>query len=77
HKQVRLRTGFYDRNLVKIYQGEARFIDNHHLEISNADGSSYVLSAETIVIASGSRPYRPAHVDFTHPRIYDSDTILS
>jgi NAD(P) transhydrogenase len=76
-KQVRLRIGFYDRNLVKIYQGEARFIDNHTLEITHTDGSSYTLSAETIVIATGSRPYRPPQVDFNHPRIYDSDTILS
>ena len=76
-KQVRLRSGFYDRNLVKIYQGEARFIDSHTLEITHTDGSSYTLSAETIVIATGSRPYRPPQVDFNHPRIYDSDTILS
>ena len=30
-----------------------------------------------VVIATGSRPYRPADVDFSHPRIYDSDTILT
>ncbi len=28
------------------------------------------------MIATGSRPYRPPDVDFTHPRIFDSDTIL-
>src|SRR5262249_43151557 len=28
------------------------------------------------VIATGSRPYRPPDVDFSHPRIFDSDTIL-
>ena len=28
------------------------------------------------MIATGSRPYRPADVDFNHPRVYDSDTIL-
>ena len=76
-KQVRLRSGFYDRNQVKIYQGEARFIDNNRLSITSDDGSSFELSAKTIVIASGSRPYRPAEVDFSHSRIYDSDTILS
>src|SRR5690606_27073878 len=26
--------------------------------------------------ATGSRPYRPEDVDFSHPRIFDSDTIL-
>ncbi len=76
-KQVLLRSGFYDRNLVKIHQGEARFVDAHHIEVMTQDGSHYTISAETIVIASGSRPYHPPKVDFTHPRIYDSDTILS
>ncbi|MFT7400395.1 MAG: NAD(P) transhydrogenase, partial [Rheinheimera aquimaris] len=76
-KQVRLRSGFYDRNQVRMYQGEARFIDKHHLSIRSDDGSCFELSAKTIVIATGSRPYRPAEVDFNHNRIYDSDTILS
>ena len=76
-KQVKLRAGFYDRNLVKIHQGEAHFIDKNTLEITTEDDSCYRLTAETIVIASGSRPYRPPQVDFNHTRIYDSDTILS
>ena len=29
------------------------------------------------MIATGSRPYRPVDIDFNHPRVYDSDTILS
>ena len=33
-------------------------------------------TADAFVIATGSRPYRPPDVDFTHPRIFDSDTIL-
>jgi NAD(P) transhydrogenase len=34
------------------------------------------LRAAGFVIATGSRPYRPPDVDFSHPRIFDSDTIL-
>lgn len=75
-KQVRLRGGFYDRNQVKLYQGEAKFIDKNTLSITGEDGS-FELSAKTIIIATGSRPYRPSDVDFDHSRIYDSDTILS
>ncbi|XPE24827.1 FAD-dependent oxidoreductase [Shigella sonnei] len=41
------------------------------------DGSVETLTAEKFVIACGSRPYHPTDVDFTHPRIYDSDSILS
>src|SRR5690606_41123555 len=40
------------------------------------DGGSEIIYADDIVIATGSSPYRPADVDFTHARIYDSDTIL-
>ncbi|WP_164104082.1 Si-specific NAD(P)(+) transhydrogenase [Candidatus Laterigemmans baculatus] len=72
NKQVAMRQSFYDRNGVPILQGEARFVDEHTIEI---DGDRRV-SGERFVIATGSRPYRPPGVDFSHPRIFDSDTIL-
>lgn len=75
--QVRLRGGFYTRNEVDIYHGSASFVDKNTLRIESSDGTIEQLTAEKIVIASGSRPYRPDDVDFTHARIYDSDTILS
>lgn len=75
--QVRLRGGFYSRNDVKVFHGCASFIDQHTLNIDYPDGSKEVVTAEKLVIATGSRPYRPADVDFNHSRIYDSDTILS
>ncbi len=36
-----------------------------------------LFSAEHIVIATGSRPYQPPDVDFDHPRVLDSDSILA
>ena len=75
-KQVNLRTSFYARNNVRVYSGVARFTDPNTIEVVNEDGSIETLIAEKVVIATGSRPYRPADVDFSHPRIYDSDTIL-
>ncbi|MED5526013.1 Si-specific NAD(P)(+) transhydrogenase [Gallaecimonas pentaromativorans] len=76
-KQVKLRGGFYNRNDVEVIKGEARFTDEHTLAIRQSDGSEEFISAANIVIATGSRPYRPRDIDFNHPRIYDSDTILS
>lgn len=75
-KQVNLRTSFYDRNRITLLHGEASFIDNHTISIQKDDGSNETLSAQTIVIATGSRPYRPSEIDFNHKRVYDSDTIL-
>ncbi|CAM4290401.1 Si-specific NAD(P)(+) transhydrogenase [Pseudoalteromonas byunsanensis] len=76
-KQSNLRSSFYERNRIHLYQGDASFIDKHTIKVQHIDGSQDVLTARTIVIATGSRPYRPPSVDFSHPRIYDSDTILS
>ncbi|MGI5310136.1 Si-specific NAD(P)(+) transhydrogenase [Rheinheimera sp. WS51] len=76
-KQVRLRSSFYERNDVKLFQGDASFIDANTLKIVPNKGSSFQITAANIIIATGSRPYRPPQIDFSHPRIYDSDTILS
>ncbi|PAJ73058.1 NAD(P)(+) transhydrogenase (Si-specific) [Pseudoalteromonas sp. NBT06-2] len=75
-KQVNLRTSFYDRNRISLYHGEASFVDQHTIQIKKSDGSVELLTAETIVIATGSRPYHPPQIDFDHSRVYDSDTIL-
>ncbi len=76
-KQSRLRTSFYDRNRVSLIHGEASFVDAHTLQIIRPDGSKDIITASQIVIATGSRPYTPKDIDFNHPRIYNSDTILS
>ena len=74
--QVASRRRFYERNRVPIFAGEAAFIDAHTLEIQPAMGKAQQVSADYIVIASGSRPYHPPEVDFTHEHIRDSDSIL-
>lgn len=77
NKQVMLRQGFYDRNHCTLLHGTAKFKSKKLLSVKGADGRTETYSADKFIIACGSRPYRPADVDFTHPRIYDSDTILS
>lgn len=71
-EQESMREGFYRRNDVKVVFGHARFVDKNAISI---DGGR-VIRAEHFVIAVGSRPYRPDSVDFSHPLIFDSDTIL-
>lgn len=74
--QVRLRQSFYERNLVNVINGYARFIDEHTVEVKFAGGGEERFKADAFVIATGSRPYRPADIDFSHPRVFDSDTVL-
>ncbi len=76
-QQVEMRTGFYDRNRVPIFQGIASFVDTHTVQVDLHTGASLKLKARWIVIATGARPYRPTEIDFSHPRIFDSDTILN
>ncbi len=76
-RQVEMRTGFYDRNHVKVHRGKARFLDAGTLQIERPDGTPEWIEAGGVIIASGSRPYRPPGIDFSHPRIFDSDTVLS
>ena len=74
--QVRMRRRFYERNKVRVFHGQASFSDTHTLEVAGPNGAHKVLTADHFVIATGSRPYRPEDIDFNHPRIVDSDTVL-
>ncbi len=75
-QQTNMRERFYHRNRVDILPGHARFIEPNVLAIERSRGSVDHFHADHVVIASGSRPYHPPGIDFTHPRITDSDTIL-
>lgn len=71
-KQVSMRQTFYERNNVPVIHGKASFVDKNTIQID----SETTIRGDSIVIATGSRPFRPEGVDFNHPRIFDSDTIL-
>ena len=75
-EQTRLRESFYNHNNVRIIPGHAAFADAHTVIVDHPDGAQETVTADAFVIAAGSRPWRPADIDFNHPRIFDSDTIL-
>jgi NAD(P) transhydrogenase len=72
----RLESNF-DRNEVEYVNGEAQFSDPHHVQVSLAGKPQETYEGRTFVIATGSRPFRPDFVDFSHPRVLDSDSVLS
>ncbi len=76
-KQVKQRTEQFARNGIKVFTGQASFKDEHTVTVSLPDGALEVVSAEHLLIATGSRPYRPETMDFNHPRVFDSDSILN
>ncbi len=70
-RQVTMRQSFYDRNDVPVLRGTAQFVDDHTVQVGVRR-----FTAGSFVVAPGARPYRPSGVDFDHPCIFDSDTIL-
>lgn len=74
--QVNSRRRFYERNKVPVYGGSAWFLDDHTIEVRTRGEAIGPLRADHIVIATGSRPYHPPELDFSHPHVCDSDTIL-
>lgn len=76
-QQANLRSGFYERNLVEVLTGRGLFVDDHTIAVTAPSGVTKHYQADYFVIATGARPYHPADLDFTHPRILDSDSILT
>ena len=63
------------RNRVGIISGTARFISPHEVEVDDGRRLRKV-SADKIVVATGTIPARPATVDFDERTIIDSDGII-
>lgn len=57
--------------------GKARFLSANEIHIETISGEKTIASAETIVIATGSRPRNPPNIPVDHENILDSDSILS
>jgi NAD(P) transhydrogenase len=64
------------RNRITILTGTARFTSANVLEIDDGDGRLRQVSADNIVIATGTRPARPDAVDFDDRTVIDSDGII-
>ena len=65
------------RNRVTILTGTGSFVDPHTVEVDGGgDGRSRQASADKIVIATGTRPARPASVEFDERTVMDSDGIV-
>jgi NAD(P) transhydrogenase len=75
-QQVALHKGFYERNDVAVIKGHASFVGPHRMQVEHLTGEPTIVHADHVVLAPGSRPYRPEDIDFDHPRVRDADTIL-
>jgi NAD(P) transhydrogenase len=61
---------------VRYYQGHGRFVDEHTVSISSSAGETRI-TGDFVLISTGSKPLRPADIDFADDWIHDSDEILT
>jgi len=62
---------------VSLIPGEASFVDAHTLAVMDSSGASRLLTADVILLATGSRPRRPSHIPFDKKTVLDSTSILN
>jgi NAD(P) transhydrogenase len=66
----------FARNGVHTMFGTGRFTAPHIIEVTLANGDVRLVEGDKVMIAVGTRPYRPADVPFNGSSILDSDEIL-
>jgi NAD(P) transhydrogenase len=65
------------RNGIELYTGHGRFVDPHTVMVEDPTRAERIeVRARYIIIATGTKPARPAGVEFDENRVLDSDGIL-
>jgi NAD(P) transhydrogenase len=75
HSELDLIRNQLERNNVDLIWGEARFEKEKTIRIQRQDDFE-VVSTDTVIIASGTRPARPDSVPFDNKSIVTSDELL-
>jgi NAD(P) transhydrogenase len=64
------------RNHVELVSGTARFEDPHSVVVDREGQMQQRLTGDVVVIAVGTKPFRPPSVDFDDHTILDSDGLM-
>jgi NAD(P) transhydrogenase len=75
--ELAIITNQLERNDVEIVRGVASFVDPHTVRVAKQPDHEEQLTADFIVIATGSRPRREPGIPFNDTTICDSDGILA
>ncbi len=66
----------FSRNAVRTARGEARFVGPHGVEVTAEAGEKRIYNGANILIACGTKPFRPDYVPFNGTSVLDSDEIV-
>lgn len=62
---------------IELVHGAAQFEEPHVVRAVDTYGAARLLRGEVILIATGSKPFRPPEIPFDDQFIFDSDSILT
>jgi NAD(P) transhydrogenase len=65
-----------ERHGIELIHGTARLAPGHLVVVEGAEGIKRTLRAESVLIATGSRPFRPGGIPSDDPDVLDSETML-
>jgi len=66
----------FARNRVQHIRGKASFLDPSTLEVVKDDGEVVKVSGASILLAVGTKPFRPDYIPFDSKTVLDSDELL-
>ncbi|EJJ30917.1 pyruvate/2-oxoglutarate dehydrogenase complex, dihydrolipoamide dehydrogenase component [Rhizobium sp. CF142] len=66
----------FARNRVQHIRGKASFVDTNTLQIIKDDGDTMTVTGASILLAVGTKPFRPDYMPFDNKTVLDSDELL-
>ncbi len=66
----------FARNRVQHIRGKASFVDPSTLEVVKDDGEVVKVTGASILLAVGTKPFRPDYIPFDSKTVLDSDELL-
>ncbi|MCW1409223.1 Si-specific NAD(P)(+) transhydrogenase [Rhizobium leguminosarum] len=66
----------FARNRVQHIRGKASFIDASTLQVIKDDGETTQVTAASVLLAVGTKPFRPDYMPFDGKSVLDSDELL-
>ena len=65
-----------ERHGIRLIRGHGRLLPGKKVRVERSDGSTEELSADVILIATGSRPRHPPEIPFEDPDVLDSEEVF-
>ncbi|OYW15597.1 MAG: NAD(P)(+) transhydrogenase, partial [Planctomycetales bacterium 12-60-4] len=75
HHEHQVIREYISRNEIDFYSGEANFVNPNTVAVCG-DGQCSLIEADNILLCTGTKPARPAHIPFDGETVFDSDELL-